>query len=78
MFNTFVTSISDNVILWINITLLFLVSLSFLSDNLEFLLGSRLKQTLTNNRNFLIGIYNVFLMVNVYRDYIKKQMIKSI
>jgi hypothetical protein len=78
MFNNFVTSISDNVILWINITLLFLVSLSFLSDNLEFLLGSRLKQTLTNNRNFLIGIYNVFLMLNVYRDYVKKQMIKSI
>lgn len=78
MFDNFFTTINDNIILWVNITLLFLVSLSYLSDNLEFLIGYRLKQYLSNNRNFLLGIYYIFLIMNVYRDYIKKQMIKAI
>lgn len=74
----FLTSINDNIVLWVNITLLSLISLSYLSDSLEFLIGNRLKQYLLNNRNFLLGVYYIFLIMNVYRDYIKKQMIKSI
>jgi hypothetical protein len=74
----FLTSINDNIVLWVNITLLSLISLSYLSDSLEFLIGNRLKQYLLNNRNLLLGVYYIFLIMIVYRDYIKKQMIKSI
>lgn len=77
MFDNLFTLINDTTLLWINITLLVTISISFLGDNLEFLLGTRLKKYLIDNRNFFLGIYYIFLAMNVYREYIKtKQLIK--
>lgn len=70
MLDNLIMSLDNTILLWVNILLLITISISYLSDQLQFIIGDNLRQYLTQNRNFILGIYYIFLTIKVYRDYV--------